>query len=164
MAEPYLEALSRKIAAREGSRPTDPRGQSEGATLLREGSVERTNPVGGMMATDPVDQFLSSYEPEVRELAHGARALVRRLVPDATEKLLLRWKTFAYGRTRKFCAVSPYKAWVNLQFHSGANLPDPSGLLEGTGKSMRHVKVTAPIDLESQALAELIRSAAELAE
>ena len=117
-----------------------------------------------MMATDPVEQFLSSYEPEVRELASGARALVHRLVPDAKEKLLLPWKTVAYGRTGKFCAVSPHKGWVNVQFHSGSSLPDPCGLLQGTGKSMRHVKLTVPPDLESQALAELIRAAAELAE
>ena len=116
-----------------------------------------------MTTTDPVEQFLSSYEPEVRELARGARALVHRLVPDAKEKLLLPWRTIAYGRTRKFCAVSPHKAWVNLQFHNGASLPDPSRLLEGTGKSMRHVKVTAPADLESRALAKLICAAAQLA-
>jgi len=112
---------------------------------------------------DPIERFLGSYEPDVGELARGARTLVRRLVPDAEEKLLLPWKTIAYGRSRKFCAISPHESWVNLQFHSGSSLPDPSGLLEGTGKSMRHVKLTTPRDLKRKALAQLIRAAAQLA-
>lgn len=112
---------------------------------------------------DPVEQFLSSYEPHVQELARSARALIRRLVPDAQENLLLPWKTVAYGRTKKFCAISPHKSWVNLQFHNGSSLPDPSALLEGSGKSMRHVRVTTPPDLERHALAKLVCAAAQLA-
>ncbi|MGI9591141.1 MAG: DUF1801 domain-containing protein [Myxococcota bacterium] len=110
---------------------------------------------------DPVDGFLASYDPEVQELARGLRALVQRVVPDAEEKLLRPWKTIAYGRARKFCAISPHKSWVNLQFHGGSGLPDPDGLLSGTGKSMRHVKVASSRDVRRKALAALIRAAAK---
>jgi hypothetical protein len=113
---------------------------------------------------DPVDRFFAAYDPEVEALACGARALLRRLAPDAEEKLLRPWKTVAYGRAKKFCAISPHGAWVNLQFHAGARLPDPDGLLEGTGKSMRHVKLAAPRDLARRGLAKLIRAAAEAAQ
>lgn len=112
---------------------------------------------------DPVERFFASYDPAVRDLALGARALIRRLVPDAEEKLLRPWKTVAYGRTRKFCAISPHKSWVNLQFHAGSSLPDPSGLLRGTGKKMLHVELAKPSDLKRQALAKLVRAAAGLA-
>ena len=112
---------------------------------------------------DPVEGFLSSYDPKVQDLARGLRSLVRRLAPEAEEKLHRPWKTIAYGRTKKFCAVSPHKSWVNLQFHSGSNLADASELLEGTGKSMRHVKVSSPRDVKRKALAKLIREAAEQA-
>ena len=125
--------------------------------------VENSKRTSGADVVDPVERFFCSYEPEVQDLARGARALLRRLVPDAEEKLLRPWKTVAYGRARKFCAISPHKSWVNLQFHSGASLPDPSGLLDGTGKAMRHVKLTLPRDLERRALAKLVRAAAELA-
>ena len=110
---------------------------------------------------DSVEEFLHSYSAEVRELALGLRALVREVVPDASEKLHRPWKTIAYGRKRKFCAVSPHQAWVNLQFHAGATLEDPAGLLEGTGKSMRHVKVSTSADFEDDDLAALLKRAAE---
>ena len=112
---------------------------------------------------DSIEQFFALYDSDVQELARDLRALLRRLVPDAKEKLHRPWKTVAYGCTKKFCSISPHKSWVNLQFHSGSSLQDPSDLLEGTGKSMRHVKVAIPGDLERQDLVELIREAAHLA-
>jgi hypothetical protein len=110
---------------------------------------------------DAFETLLAAYEPEVRERARASRALVRRLVPDAEEKVHRAWKTVAYGRSKKFCAISPHKSWVNLQFHRGKALPDPSGLLEGTGRSMRHVKLASAKDLRRRGVAALIRAAAE---
>ena len=110
---------------------------------------------------DPVEKFLAAYDPEVQAIALGLRALMLRLVPEAEEKVHPGWKTIAYGRSKKFCAISPHKAWVNLQFHSGSALGDSSNLLEGTGKSMRHVKVATLNDVKKRGLAKLIREAAE---
>jgi hypothetical protein len=112
---------------------------------------------------DPVEEFISQYDPNVQKLALAARALVHRLVPDAEEKLLRPWKMVAYGRSKKFCAISPRKAWVNLQFHGGTSLPDSLGLLEGTGKSMRHVKIESLRYLKRKPLAELLLETARLA-
>jgi hypothetical protein len=112
---------------------------------------------------DELQSFLKAYPPEVRELALGARELVLRLVPKAEEKVHRPWKTVAYGLSKKFCAISPYRSFVNLHFHQGASLPDPSGLLEGTGKSARHVRVASATDLRRPALAALIRAASRCA-
>jgi hypothetical protein len=113
---------------------------------------------------DEVRSFLEAYPPEIRDLALAARELVLRVAPDAEERVHRPWKTIAYGLTRKFCAVSPYRSWINLHFHQGASLPDPEALLEGTGKSARHVKITSRKDLGRQALARLIRAASRHAE
>ena len=109
---------------------------------------------------DEVESFLDVYDPKVKDTALRVRALIVRCVPDADEKVLRAWKTIAYGRAAKFCAISPHAEWVNLQFHQGARLPDPDGLLEGTGKSMRHVKLRSPGDVRRKALATLVREAA----
>ncbi len=110
---------------------------------------------------DSVEEFLDGYAPEVRALALALSARVREVVPDAAEQLHRSWRTIAYGRTRKFCAIAPHQTWVNLQFHNGATLQDPTGLLEGTGKSMRHVKVPTSADLDDERVATLLRHAAE---
>jgi hypothetical protein len=51
----------------------------------------------------------------------------------------------AIGATRSMrdllFAIITHRAWVNLQLADGADLPDPDGRIEGTGKRVRHVKV-----------------------
>lgn len=110
-----------------------------------------------------VERFLEAYDPAVRKIALAARKLVLRLAPDAEEKVHRPWKTIAYGHGRKFCAISPHAKWVNLQFHAGAALDDPSALLAGTGKSMRHVRLESVADTRGRALTALVRAAASQA-
>ncbi len=77
---------------------------------------------------------------DVRELMHDGFATV--CVADAP---------FAY--------VGAFRAHVNVGFFQGAALPDPEGLLEGTGKSMRHVKIKPDQDINAAALLALIAAA-----
>ena len=58
-----------------------------------------------------------------------------------------------------FGYVNAFKAHVNVGFFRGAELPDPESLLEGTGKFMRHVKLTPQSDVNTTALTRLIRTA-----
>lgn len=58
-----------------------------------------------------------------------------------------------------FAYVDAFTAHVNIGFFCGADLADPAGLLEGTGKSMRHVKLRPGVDIDGAALVGLIESA-----
>lgn len=55
-----------------------------------------------------------------------------------------------------FAYVNAFKAHVNVGFYQGANLADPNGLLEGTGKYMRHVKLRPDCSVDNAALVTLI--------
>ena len=58
-----------------------------------------------------------------------------------------------------FGYVDAFKDHVNVGFFNGSALHDPAGLLEGTGKRMRHVKVKPGRELDSEALGALIDAA-----
>ena len=58
-----------------------------------------------------------------------------------------------------FGYVNAFKAHVNVGFFRGAELSDPSSLLEGTGKFMRHVKLRPERELDANALMKLIEKA-----
>ena len=58
-----------------------------------------------------------------------------------------------------FCYVNAFTAHVNVGFFLGAWLSDPLGLLEGSGKRMRHVKLRPGAAPSEAALAGLIESA-----
>ena len=58
-----------------------------------------------------------------------------------------------------FAYVNAFTAHVNVGFFRGAALPDPNGLLEGTGKYMRHVKLRPEGEVDAAALLRLINTA-----
>ena len=58
-----------------------------------------------------------------------------------------------------FGYVNAFKAHVNVGFFQGAELSDPAGLLEGSGKYMRHVKLKPGAAVNSAALRKLIDEA-----
>ena len=76
---------------------------------------------------------------------------VRELLHDGHPTACLGDAAFAY--------VNAFRAHVNVGFFRGAELPDPDGLLEGTGRFMRHVKIRPGIQPDSKALTMLIHTA-----
>ena len=76
---------------------------------------------------------------------------VRELMHDGCPVACIEDVPFGY--------VNVFKAHVNIGFFFGAQLRDPGGLLLGSGKRMRHVKVTPGEELDSAALSALIDAA-----
>ena len=114
-----------------------------------------------------VDEFLANFSPQVRELCLSLRNLVCKLVPDADEIVYTGWGNIQYYFASKpkshFCAINPLKDRVDIFFLRATDLPDPAGLLEGTGKKLRHVKVSSLSEIDNPALGELIMAAVNLA-
>ena len=113
------------------------------------------------MTESEVRTFLSIYSPQVQAIAWKVRQLVLELVPEAIEQLDLPARMIAYGFERSYndtiCVIMPLKAGVNLGFPRGASLPDPAGLLAGTGKRARHVRLSEPGEVDNPALHTLLK-------
>jgi hypothetical protein len=88
-------------------------------------------------------------------------------VPDAQKKVMRGYNSLSYGLAsgmkEQFASIVLHRERVNFQLHHGTELPDPAGLLEGTGKAMPHVKVQTEETAHSEEVGELIESAAALA-
>jgi hypothetical protein len=76
---------------------------------------------------------------------------VRELLHDGHPTACVLDAAFAY--------VNVFTAHVNVGFFRGAEIDDPAGLLEGTGKFMRHVKLSPERAVDAAALAALIETA-----
>jgi hypothetical protein len=92
------------------------------------------------------DELMADTEEPLQPIARRLREIVLEVDPAAVEVVRLGDRAATYGLGPKkmsegYCYVLPYKAWVNLGFYAGAELPDPEGLLEGTGARLRHVKI-----------------------
>lgn len=107
--------------------------------------------------------FRDNYAAAVADLALAARTLLLSIAPDAAETVDGGHKTVMYGSVGGMmdapCYISAHKAHINIGFMQGADLPDPAGLLEGTGKKLRHVKIKSAEQLTNPALHALIAAA-----
>lgn len=116
-----------------------------------------------MEMSEQFDDFMAVYTPEVRDIARNVRLLILSAMPAAIEQVDPPSKIIGYGFDRTYaglvCAIAPFTAHVNLMFSRGVELPDPAGLLEGTGKRARHVKLKAPADVDNPALRLLLETA-----
>jgi hypothetical protein len=102
------------------------------------------------------------YEnPELRRVMRGLRSFVRKCAPGTNETVNA-WGIPTFERKDPFCFFMVGKNHVTFGFHFGTSLPDPEGLLEGTGKNMRHVKLHTMEDLEQKGLRNLVQAAARL--
>lgn len=119
------------------------------STLFRfPGAVRRHSEVAAWLAgDDPLRQLAAAWferlrasGPDVRELLHDGHPTA--CVEDAA---------FAY--------VDAFAAHASIGFYEGASLPDPAGLLEGSGKRMRHVKLRWGRPVDAAALVALITAA-----
>jgi hypothetical protein len=90
-------------------------------------------------------KILEGNAPEVIATAHAVRAAVKSAMPDVVEQVDFGNGLLAFGRSMAMrdllFAIIPHKSHVNLQLADGADLPNPNGAIEGTGKRIRHVKV-----------------------
>ena len=110
-----------------------------------------------------VDSLIASYPEPRRSIVLGLRALVREIAPHLQEQV--KWNHPVYGiGTAGLFSILPHARHVNLQVFNGATLSDhPDRLLEGTGKSMRHVKCRSMTDVERPELRRLMIEAVRLA-
>ena len=135
---------------KEGRVALDLRGLSGRPEIFRlSGAKKRDSAVAAWFTEGPI---------ELRGIAHEWFARVRRCGADVLE-LLHDGCPVACVEDAAFAYVNTFKSHVNVGFFDGARLADPKGLLQGSGKRMRHVRLEPDGKLDAAALGELIEAA-----
>ena len=120
------------------------------AQLLRfSGSVKRDPAIMSWMKAQPGE--LGLIARHWFEVMRRCGDDVREVLHDGHPTACIADAAFGY--------VNAFKAHVNVGFFRGAEIADPQGLLEGTGKFMRHVKLRPDYDFDATALTQLIATA-----
>jgi hypothetical protein len=113
----------------------------------------------GAVQRDPaIDEWLDQQPAQLGAIARTWFQVMRRCGPDVGELMHDGYPTVCV-EDAPFAYVGAFKAHVNVGFFHGASLDDPAGLLEGTGKTMRHVKIRPGIALDRVALETMIAAA-----
>lgn len=110
--------------------------------------------------TQGVDAYVKELPKEQQPIVEGLRAFIFANAPHLTEKL--KWGNPTYIGRSNVCWIISYRDHVDFGFFRGTELPDPKGILEGTGKGLRHVKIYRRDDIPEKLLRSLLVAALKL--
>jgi Domain of unknown function (DU1801) len=127
-------------------RPED----SDVTSFLRFNGATRHQPL--------IDRWFESRRPELAVIAREWFSQMRNCGQDVTE-LLHDGHPTACVEDAAFGYVNVFTEHVNVGFFHGASLDDPSTLLQGTGRFMRHVKARPGELPDRSSLEALVRAA-----
>ena len=112
-----------------------------------------------------IARYLDTCPDELCDLILELRELVQQAAPKAHEAI--KFNSLCYYKPNhpygviggNICGIGVRDDCVQLGFIHGAFLPDPHGLLQGTGKAKRHIEIPTSSEIRRTALAKLIRAA-----
>jgi hypothetical protein len=116
-------------------------------------------------AQEQLDAFVDRFTPEIGALGRAVLARMRGRLPNAIQMVYDNWNGLVIG----FCpnerpsdavfSVVLFPKSVGLAFLQGAGLPDPHGLLQGSGTVNRYIPMRAAADFDDPRVQELIDAA-----
>ncbi|BDC49255.1 hypothetical protein F183_A15710 [Bryobacterales bacterium F-183] len=112
-----------------------------------------------------LDAFIAKFSEDDQKQIRQIRAAMRKRLPTANELVWDNYQYFviAYAGTERpsdvILSIAARPASVTLFFSQGAKLADPNGLLEGSGKQFRSIRLTSAAHLQDPRVEELIAAA-----
>jgi hypothetical protein len=117
-----------------------------------------------------MEDIIRRLTPEMAALTRAVLVKLRKLLPGAVEMVYDKSNSLVIG----FCptekasgvinSIGVYRKWINLYFFEGDTLPDPTGLLQGSGTMVRSIRITDARDLDRSAIRALIAEARKRAQ
>ena len=112
-----------------------------------------------MNGNPSVEEWLADLVPAIKAITKQLRVEAKKNLPNVHEFIYHDAIGYSVNDSPfdRICYIAPQKkGYVNFGFFFGAGLPDPTHLLIGEGKRLRHVKVRSIEDAKNPALAKLI--------
>lgn len=109
--------------------------------------------------------FIAKFTPEVAALARSILAAMRARYPTAIKLVYDNYNALAIGfgpsekTSQAIFSVAVFPRWVSLFFLQGKQLPDPEGILQGSGNVARHIRLPSAGRLDELSVKNLMQEA-----
>lgn len=107
-----------------------------------------------------VKEYFRSLSGWNRDVCEDPHKLILECAPDLETGI--KWSRPVYQQNEMVCYLQAHSHHVRFGFWRGAELDDPEGFLEGSGKSMRHVKIGRDQESPARALQKVLLEAIDL--
>src|SRR6476469_1081427 len=112
-----------------------------------------------------VASFIAKFDPAIAKLTRSCRSVIRKRYPSAIELVYDNYNALAIGyspteKTSEFVfSLAVYARGLNLYFMYGRSLPDPNGLLQGSGTQGAFIRLESVATLDDPKVVDLITRA-----
>lgn len=108
-------------------------------------------------------KFVSVLEPDKKTIVHALREAAQGVSTGIIEGI--KWNALCFFKGgRPFVGIMPYKNYVSVIFDRGSEMADELGVLEGSGKQMRHIKIRTLEEIKQKNVAQYIRNSYAVSE
>jgi hypothetical protein len=116
--------------------------------------------MGWFMAKKSFDDYIQGLGSWKAQIVSKVRLIILKAAPQAKESI--KWSQPVYESNGPICYIKAFKNNVNFGFWRGVDIEDTTGLLKGTGKKMRHVKLTKIDDIDEETFVSYVHQAVKL--
>jgi hypothetical protein len=116
-------------------------------------------------AEQQLASFIAKFTPEIAALAQSILAAMRARYPTAIELVYDNYNALAigFGPTEKtsqaIFSIAVFPRWVSLFFLQAKQLPDPDGILQGSGNVARHIRLPSAGRLDELSVKKMMEEA-----
>ena len=116
-------------------------------------------------AEQQLESFIAKFTPEVAALTRSILAAMRARYPTAIELVYDNYNALAIGfgpsekTSQAIFSIAVFPRWVSLFFLQGKQLPDPEGILQGSGNVARHIRLPSAGRLDELSVKNLMEEA-----
>src|SRR4030066_557872 len=107
------------------------------------------------------EEILGKLSPKQKEIAEKVRAIIKNVLPDVVE-MVRRGKITYVLNGKDFASISMAKDHVDLDLVAGTKVGSDLLKERGTGKDIRHIKMTAMKNVEDPEFKRLLKDAAAI--
>ncbi len=93
-----------------------------------------------IQSAESIEDWIARAPGDHAAVLHRLRELIQNLPAELEERVKWSQPCYGMGKANAF-NLDWHPGHVTLQLWAGAHLPDPEGIVEGTGKDLRHVKI-----------------------
>ena len=112
-----------------------------------------------MKENKKVTEYINKTSTEQGGILNSLRQLIHETISGTTEDI--KWGIPVFIKTKIFTYLRSTKNHVALGLYNIDRINDPNGLLEGTGKNMKHLKINKAEDIDEGLIKEWLKATVE---
>ncbi len=112
-----------------------------------------------MKENNEVTEYINNAPAQQKEILKTLRQVIHKTIPNTAEGL--KWGIPVFSKTKIFTYLRSTKNHVALGIYNVDRISDPKGLLEGTGKNMKHLKFKKIDDIDKKLIEAWLKTTAD---